>query len=405
MSLCLALITSNMLIMSGDSRESINVNGERYATGRHISKIQRIGNKIIFMGGSADVASRIINDFSKSDNQSIENLQTITKYHKEGFINKYGSEYLGSTAHAIFLVGTMENNKAVVYGINSNDNCRIVRKEGTDQLEVAIIGPSGMNNKAYSLYEEYKQTGGNDVLEMYQYVYDSVSNEEIGGEIRVFSLTTAGVGECTLPIKDQKEIRTVDIYSRSYNSDELTFYANGEKALWFDIPKRKYIFGGDLEAAGGTFSGTLQGVDGVFSGTLQAANGTFTGTLQGANGTFSGTITASTISGGQINGTTMTGSTIRTAISGERIVLDPYGFVYYDNWNTRRVTLGTNYGAGIAGHTYFNDSGQSMGLIYATPTEMHLIGNQDLRLGTNQGGVTYMQGIIDFSRATVIGLR
>ncbi|WP_379319301.1 hypothetical protein [Paenibacillus puldeungensis] len=119
-----------------------------------------------------------------------------------------------------------------------------------------------------------------------------------------------------------------------FNSDELSFYANGDRALWFDLPSRKFKFGGDLEAAGGTFSGTLQGVDGVFSGTLeaangtftgtlQAANGTFTGTLQGANGTFSGTVSAGRVEGGEIVGATIeggiiTGATIRTSSTGSR---------------------------------------------------------------------------------------
>lgn len=99
------------------------------------------------------------------------------------------------------------------------------------------------------------------------------------------------------------------------------------------------------------------------------------------------------------------GSTIRTSLYGERIVLDPYGFEFFDYNNAIRVTLGTNPSAGISGHTYYNQGSQPMGLIYAAPTEMHVMANQDMRFGTNQGGVTYMQGIFDFSRATVIGLK
>ncbi|WFR60875.1 hypothetical protein P9222_20310 [Paenibacillus amylolyticus] len=45
-----------------------------------------------------------------------------------------------------------------------------------------------------------------------------------------------------------------------FNSDELTFYAGSDKAIWFDVPSRRY-----------RLSGTLEAVDGVFSGNLQAA--------------------------------------------------------------------------------------------------------------------------------------
>ncbi|WP_110930964.1 hypothetical protein [Paenibacillus bouchesdurhonensis] len=130
-----------------------------------------------------------------------------------------------------------------------------------------------------------------------------------------------------------------------FNSDELSFYANGQRALWFDLPNRKFKFSGDLEAAtgtfsgnlsaaGGTFKGTLQGVNGTFSGSLQAATGTFsgnlsaaggtfTGTLVGVNGTFSGTLNAATINGGTITGVTVTGSTISTRSgNGKGIVMN-----------------------------------------------------------------------------------
>lgn len=219
-----------------------------------------------------------------------------------------------------------------------------------------------------------------------------------------------------------------------FNSDELSFYANGQRALWFDLPSRRFKFDGTLEAVDGVFTGTLQGVDGTFTGTLQAANGTFkgtlqaadgtfTGTLQGADGTFSGTVQAGRIEGGDIigsfiQGAEILGSSIKTAASGERIELDPYGFRFYDDYNARRIELGTNPYANIVGHTYYNSAGQSQGLIYASDNELHVIGSNNLRLGTNFG-TTYMQGdmvtfstnavvfqgVVDFTHATVVGLK
>lgn len=205
-----------------------------------------------------------------------------------------------------------------------------------------------------------------------------------------------------------------------FNSDELTFYANGSKALWFDLPNRKFKFGGDLEAVGGTFTGTLRGVDGTFSGTIQG--GSFVGGsiqigssfsvnsaghMVAVGADFSGSISASIINGGQINGTSITGadilgSKIRTAAYGDRIELDPNGFVFYDSGNSRRVTLGTNQVAGISGHTYYNSSGQSQGLIYAASNELHVIGNQSLLLAANGGSIT-LQGPVYFT-SSVTGI-
>lgn len=221
------------------------------------------------------------------------------------------------------------------------------------------------------------------------------------------------------------------LFKGVFNGEELSFYANGDKALWFDIPSRKFKFAGDLEAVGGTFTGDLSAAGGTFTGTLVGVNGTFSGTIQGGSfiggsirigssfsvdssghmvavgADFSGTISASVITGGQINGTNITGadilgSRIRTASSGDRIELDRDGFVFYDSNNARRVVLGTNPNAGISGHTYYNSSGQSQGLIYAISNELHVIGNNNLRLGAN-GGRIILQGLVEFTNS-VVGL-
>lgn len=199
-----------------------------------------------------------------------------------------------------------------------------------------------------------------------------------------------------------------------FNSDELSFYANGQRALWFDLPSRRFKFEGTLEAVDGVFTGTLQGVDGTFSGTLQAANGTFTGTLQGANGTFSGTVKAGKIEGGEITGTTIsggtiTGSTIRTSSSGSRIVMNSLGLASVDASGAERVSLTFNSEVGMAGLVFRGPSENYVGQIYSTPgNALHIIAENELFLRSY--GITLFQGqvkfdgIVDFSDATVIGL-
>ncbi|MDK8188966.1 hypothetical protein QP794_02555 [Paenibacillus sp. UMB7766-LJ446] len=203
------------------------------------------------------------------------------------------------------------------------------------------------------------------------------------------------------------------------NSDKLSFQANGQDRLYFDPVAGKYkfigtleatdgVFSGNLQAAGGTFTGDLRAAGGTFTGTLQGVNGTFSGTLQAANGTFHGTLIAGRVEGGEIigsyiQGADILGSKIRTAASGDRIELDPNGFTFYDSGNARRVTLGTNPSANISGHTYYNASGQSQGLIYANSSELAVIGNNGLRLGST-AGVTTLQGVVQFTNGNVIGL-
>lgn len=75
------------------------------------------------------------------------------------------------------------------------------------------------------------------------------------------------------------------------NADELSFWTDGSRALWFDIPNKRYMF-----------TGTLVGVDGTFSGTVSAA-----------------TIIGSEIYGSYIEGGDVIGARIATSESYPRI--------------------------------------------------------------------------------------
>jgi hypothetical protein len=149
----------------------------------------------------------------------------------------------------------------------------------------------------------------------------------------------------------------------------------------------------------------------IVGSSINVGNGVFTvsqyGHMVAESGEFRGNIRASTIDGGTINGTNITGgdilgSRIRTASYGERIELDPDGFVFYDGYNARRVTLGTNPSANISGHTYYNSWSQSQGLVYAIDNELHVIGTNGLRLGANAGTI-HLQGPVRFN-SSVSGL-
>ncbi|WP_192896545.1 hypothetical protein [Cohnella sp. AR92] len=311
MSLCIALQTADVIMLSGDSRLSVNINGEHFALKKEIPKIRQIGNKVIFSGGSAEVATRILDDFSRSGDQSIEYLQHLTIEHKNAHIQKHGPDYLGKTAHAMFLVGYFDNGRSVLCGINSNDDCKIKMNYGTNQLTTAIVGPGAYTTKAHEIKQEF-QRNGYGVEDMYRAVYDNLANEEIGGGLTMYTIRSTTISRKVFPIMDNRPIKTVDI-APHFNADEMFWEVAGEKVFWIDIPNMKLKFGGTLEAATGTFTGDLS-----------AAGGTFTGTLVGVDGDFSGTISAATINGGSINGSTITGgsitgTSIQTAASGSYV--------------------------------------------------------------------------------------
>ncbi|MNO55430.1 hypothetical protein D3C76_459220 [compost metagenome] len=109
-----------------------------------------------------------------------------------------------------------------------------------------------------------------------------------------------------------------------FNSDELSFYADGDRALWFDLPNRKFKFSGTLEGVDGKFSGTIEGgkflggeieigsgnnvlkanEDGFWLGNANMASAPFKVNMQGfmeAEGAkFKGEINSSVITGSQV---------------------------------------------------------------------------------------------------------
>lgn len=77
-----------------------------------------------------------------------------------------------------------------------------------------------------------------------------------------------------------------------FNADELSFYKGATKALYFDVQNDRYVFGGHLQAASGTFTGKVE------------AGQIIGGTIQGTN------INGATITGGVISGTVIRGGSV-----------------------------------------------------------------------------------------------
>jgi len=122
------------------------------------------------------------------------------------------------------------------------------------------------------------------------------------------------------------------------NSDEFTFWIGDERALWFDPWEQQYKFTGTIEASrfvGGTIAiGSGNNVfkadlNGIWLGNSDFANAPFrvdmSGHMVATDGQFSGTITTSSIVGGTIDGSVITGALIRTKDSGTRIELSAIG--------------------------------------------------------------------------------
>ncbi|WP_438432342.1 phage tail protein [Gorillibacterium sp. sgz500922] len=137
----------------------------------------------------------------------------------------------------------------------------------------------------------------------------------------------------------------------------------------------------------------------IVGSSINVGNGMFTvssaGVMSAVNGFFSGSISASTISGGMI-----TGTTIQTQANGRRIQIDTTGLFLYGADNVRRLSFLTAEGQSSGGIIFAGPSGAGAGIIIGTEGVMAISSNSALLLAAPNGTV-YFQGSVDFGNAIV----
>lgn len=193
------------------------------------------------------------------------------------------------------------------------------------------------------------------------------------------------------------------------NSDVMDWQVDGQSSLYYDAQANRLKFTGRLEGVDGIFSGTIQG--GQFIGGSIQIGSSFSvnnaGHMVAVGAEFSGTISASVITGGQINGTNVTGGTItgallRTSVTGRRIEVDVSGWRSYDENGRERISINFNNQAGMSGISFFSSSGSLRGELYSDSSNLSLVAQSDMLI--RAFGTNFMQGDINFNFATVSGL-
>lgn len=138
----------------------------------------------------------------------------------------------------------------------------------------------------------------------------------------------------------------------------------------------------------------------IVGSSINIGDGKFTvdtaGNMYAGSGKFRGDITASTFTGG-----TITGALIRTAASGRRIEINSGGVIGYNSSGEEVVSLGQTHGGG---GLVFSDNGSPRGDIYGDSNGLR-IGNMGGIYIESRDDLTYFGGEVDFSNATVNGLK
>lgn len=118
---------------------------------------------------------------------------------------------------------------------------------------------------------------------------------------------------------------------------------------------------------------------------------------------------AGTVTANQINVGTLTGFTIQSGTSGNRVSLDQSGFHSYDSSGVQRIAILNNDNWGNVPNStmyLFNESGASVGYMYAAGTTYVISSPSYMRFGSGSG-ISYSATIpyIDFENVPIRNFR
>ncbi|TEB11760.1 hypothetical protein Psfp_03889 [Pelotomaculum sp. FP] len=230
MSLCLALQSKNEIYMAGDSRVSVDIEGKKYRWNDNYSKIEQVGNYVIFKGSKADVMNKIVERFRRSEINDLAYFKQCCIDEYNDYRNREGAKFkpYAETNKMIVasLIGTIENNIPLVYFISDAVDFNIMKIELPidKDLQDILLGVSA--DEAQKIYEDCKFNfdDSDNVFENYKKIYEGVTGDEIGGTLTVFRINNYGITNRQCGLMNSKYINELADYF--LNNRECSGFAN-----------------------------------------------------------------------------------------------------------------------------------------------------------------------------------
>jgi len=222
MSLCLILQNEKTIAISGDTRGCIKENGIPYHYGDEFKKIYLIDNKkVIFISGDWVIMEKVIKEFEKSHDKSMDNLKNIAMRFEKEFRDKYPYEIKEGQRLVELIVACFENGKSVIYNISSHDNYNILRVEGDKHTNVIGLGSHCDEAMKLANMHMHMHMSKMNTIRMYEYIHDSLSSEQMGGRLTLYLLKPTGVAYThQYQIKDSRPlIKYNDIAKKKVHAD------------------------------------------------------------------------------------------------------------------------------------------------------------------------------------------
>jgi hypothetical protein len=222
MSLCLCVLHKNAILISGDSRGCYlsEDNKTKFTATDDCQKIYKINDKVMFISGIYALMTSIIENFKKSDNQSIEKLEKISQnlYDAWKILHPDMIDCGNGRAGAI-VVATFENGKGVLYVLDSSvNNWKAERYEGENYLIPATLGshaPEALADLRYQIKQPsniYIKNNTIDFCNMFYDIYSKYADNQMGGFMHYYALSPKTIiTKEPVMIPDSKEIKRINL--------------------------------------------------------------------------------------------------------------------------------------------------------------------------------------------------
>ncbi|AKG35640.1 hypothetical protein [Paenibacillus durus] len=342
MTLLLASLGEDLAVLAADTAISTMIDGKWYRAADDYRKLHVVGDDLVFLSGDVNLSEWTIQKYKQSEAKGPKELRRLMRQEYDKYCRiRPGFAERDDCIGLLAFLCAMEGGKPVGYLIDSAKNFEIERCQAPENDSVTVA--AGINDEVAGAFLKEAYARGVGAVQAYGYVFDRLAGEQIGGNADVYLMDRNGI----------RIIHSQTIAEPPLNrvGPEYTVFSKELDERVRTLMLSAIITGSHINVGNGTFT-----VDGS------------TGHMRTTSGEFSGSITASTV----------TGSTIQTATSTRRIILDPNGLRSFDGNGTRRISIDTNDGFGTQELRFYGATGGKSGVVSGSDGRLNVAASSGL---------------------------
>lgn len=195
MSLCVCFQNDDSLLIAADTAVVKNFNGRLYRLREHYRKLVAIGDLLVFMSGSADVATLATNSFRSAKNKTVQELQKSV-IESCDYFSKMSPDIFNSldtrTRDIAVLAAEYSNGAVQVHIFQPSDNFQIHTYQASRSETIPHTGGI-FADEAQQIIGPMMTAGDKSAAEMIGIVFERLSGAEIGGNLIAAQISKGGI--------------------------------------------------------------------------------------------------------------------------------------------------------------------------------------------------------------------